>query len=297
MVNPKNIRVIVTGCGYKPLQREFCDHLSGLPTHSEIILNGIRCKLNIGAAIACTLSQNGYIVHMISKTEKSLLNLKQEFCSRFHCLPDTIEYSAFDLLDSDQVNNFVVDLPKDKPIYWVQSIGLSAGSYQVKDDNPYLPIEDIDAELIEAESRTLLRGTHLLAKKLVPLFRKQKETRVVIITSLSAIRSYDIGATHCASKAALDTYTEVLRLALSKEHIFVTTIRPGIVDTGMYDHPAVIAAVKHVGAEYGWSYTDNQIPLITPLAIGKLVREVLSSEAHITSINLVARGQWPHEGS
>lgn len=89
-----------------------------------------------------------------------------------------------------------------------------------------------------------------MMKKLLLRFRKQKESRVAIITSMSGIRGYSFGATHCTAKGAIDRYANSSMLGPYKDNIFVTTVRPGGVDTGMYDNTKVQEAVKMISDEY-----------------------------------------------
>lgn len=288
-------RIIVTGCGYKPLCHIFYDATSGEPSHDSIHVKGQEMKLNIGSAIAGVLAKNNAKAHMISTSQDKLLNLKQGL-DKIIGTEKLIEYSALDLLDEDQVRNFVQNLPGNKPVYWVHSIGLGAGSYHLKDDNPYLPLEQIPLDLIEQESRIVLRATHLMMRELLPRFKKQKETKIAIVTSMSAIRGYSYGGTHCAAKGAIDRYTNAAMLGLYKDNIYVTTIRPGAVDTGMYDNPIVQEAVKAAAAEYQCDWRKG-IRLAPPTSVGEAVNFIFTTPAHIPSLNLVAKGQFPHEGS
>ena len=287
-------RIVVTGCGYRPLKYTFYDVVTGETSHDAIFVDGREMKLNIGAAVAGVLAKSGATVHMVSTSEDKLDNIKQEFSG--HINPEQVEYSALDLLSEDAVKDFVVRLPKDKPFYWVQSVGLGAGSYKLKDDNPYLPLEEIPIELLEKESQTVLCATHLMMKEFLPRFREQDETRIALVSSMSAIRGYSYGGTHCAAKGAIDRYANAAMLALYKDNIFVTTVRPGGVDTGMYDNPVVQEAIKIVSDEYGGNYRMHQT-YAPPIEVGKLVKEIFTIGAHIPSVNFVARGQMPNEGS
>jgi NADP-dependent 3-hydroxy acid dehydrogenase YdfG len=288
-------RIIITGCGYKPLQHTFYDVVTGEPSHDSIIIDGQEMKLNIGSAVASVLARNGATVHMISTSESKLKNLQQAI-SQF-ASPDSIEYSALDLLSENEVQKFIQKLPKDQSLYWVQSVGLGAGSYKLKDDNPYLPLDKIDLGLIEAETITAIKATHLMMKELLPIFRKQLETRIALITSMSAIRGYSYGATHCAAKGAIDRYANATMLELYKNNIFITTIRPGGIDTGMYDNNTVQEAVKDVADEYQCDWRKKGIRLAPPTAVGEAINFVFTTSAHIPSLNLVAKGQFPNEGS
>ncbi len=290
----KGKRIIVTGCGYKPLSKVFTDIVTKEPSHDSIEIGGKEMKLNIGSAVAGILAKNGAIVHMVSTSADKLKNIKDSF-SEF-IKPDLIEYSALDLLNEKGVKGFVGKLPKDKPFYWVQSVGLGAGSYKLKDDNPYLPLEKIDLNLIEAETTTVVKATHIMMKALLPIFRKQKETRIAIITSMSAIRGYSIGGTHTTAKGAIDRYANSSMLALYKDNIFITTIRPGGVDTGMYDNPAVQEAIKVISDEYKGTWREK-ITLSPPISVGEAINFAFTTPSHIISINIVAKSQFPNDGS
>ncbi len=287
-------RIIITGCGYKPLSKVFTDIVTKEPSHDSIKIDDKEMKLNIGSAIAGVLARNGAIVHMVSTSPDKLQNIKNNFSKIIES--NLIEYSALDLLNEKKVKNFVDKLPKDKPLYWVQSVGLGAGSYKLKDDNPYLPLEKIDLDLIEAETLNVIKSTHIMMKNLLPIFRKQKETRIAIITSMSAIRGYSFGGTHTTAKGAIDRYANSSMLALYKDNIFVTTIRPGGVDTGMYDNQKVQEAINVVSDEYNGQYRKHQT-YAPPTTVGEAINYAFTTPSHIPSINLVAKGQFPNEGS
>jgi len=249
--------------------------------------------LNIGSATAGVLYRAGATVHMVSSSKNKLEDITREFGK---IRGGKLEFSALDLMDEKEVREFVQSLPKDKSIYWVQSVGLGAGSYKLKDDNPYLSLEEIPIELIKKETEAVLVPTHLMMKEFLPIFRKQKETRVALISSMSAVRGYSLGGTHCAAKAAISRYANASMIGLYKNNIFVTDIRPGAIDTGMYDFETVQTAAKSVSKEYDGNWL-NCLTLAPPTSVGQAIKFVFTTPAHIPSINLVAKGQFPHEGS
>ena len=75
----KGKRIIITGCGYKPLSKVFTDIVTKKPSHDSIIVDGKEMKLNIGSAIAGVLAKNGAIVHMVSTSSDKLKNIKNSF--------------------------------------------------------------------------------------------------------------------------------------------------------------------------------------------------------------------------
>jgi len=313
-------RVIVTGCWYKPIEHIFHDFVDGKPTHDEIGISTskftgridmedqykeilIEMKMNIGTAIAATLARNGAEVIMVSHNEKKIREIKSallEQLSKDIDIKDWVDFfhKSVDLLDEESVKNFVSKLPIDKPIYRVQSIWLWAGDYQLKNDNPYLPLEEIDVWLIQAETTTALKGTHLMMKEFLPIFKKQQESRIVIVSSMSAIRSYILWASHCSAKAAIDRYANTAMLELYKNKIRVSTVRPWTVDTGLYDNLETRKVLRNINKEYNGSWeTDDDITLMPPSAVWQVVNTILTSPAHIAEVNMISKSQPPHQGS
>ncbi|MFA6594164.1 MAG: SDR family oxidoreductase [Candidatus Buchananbacteria bacterium] len=286
----KNTRVLITGVGIKPAEFIFNDITTGKPTHTAIMADGKEYKANIGAAVAFECAKAGAIVHLVSRTEDKLKIVKNWIENE---IPDAIvEYSAIDLSNEEQLHRLADNILNDVPLYWVQSVGLGAGSFKVKDDNPYLLIEDIPQELIQAEL-SVLTNTVTLLQLLLPRFRKQKETRVCIISSMSAIRSVISGSMHMAAKGAISRFANAAMIELHDDNIFITDVRPGAVDTGMYDLKVVQDTVNMMAQKYG----KKQIYYAPPQSVGKAIVTVLSSEGHITSLNIVGKGQFPHNGS
>lgn len=301
-------RVLITGVGFKPVISQFKD-IARKPTHTPIYSDpNTECKANIGAAAALECAALGASVLMVARSEEKLAVVKKWVENEIdpsllrapgtHYAQVTVEHAAVDLSDFRSMERLVRSIPEDKPLYWVQSVGIGAGSVQLKDDNPYLRIDDITPELISAEL-SVLTNTIELMRLLLPRFRLQNETRICIVSSMSAIRSVIFGSMHNAAKAALSRFANAAMLELYKNRIFITDVRPGAIDTGLYDHSEVAATVTQIAASYGtdWSPAHGGLRLAPPTSVGKAIAGALSSEAHMTSINLVARGQWPHEGS
>jgi NAD(P)-dependent dehydrogenase (short-subunit alcohol dehydrogenase family) len=293
-------RIIVTGCGYAPRRRTFYNVVTKKHTHDPILIDGQEYKLNIGAATAIELALSGATVHMVSNSLEKLDNLKMHVDLLLEKQTSEngglVEYSAVDLLDEQHVETLVSNLREDKPLYWVHSLGLGAGNYRLVDDNPYLRIEDIPTDLFKQEF-SITEATHTMVRKLLPRLRKQSQTKIVIVTSMSAIRFYPYGAVHCAAKSALDAYAKVLDLELFNENIFVTKIRPGMVDTGMYDAQVVQDANIEIAKFFGMDITEAGIQLAPPSSVAKIIATILANDAHIPSINLIAMGQETTEGS
>lgn len=238
--------VLITGCGCKPIGHVF--EYEGKPTYNGITIDGKECKMNIGTAVAYYLSQKGIKVIMVSNMVENLEKIKRGLI-QLGCDEKLISYIAVDLLSDEGVENLIKELPENETIYWVQSLGMGGGTYKIPNDNIYLPFEEIEPRLIETEMN-IVSATHRIMLKIVPIFRKQikngQKAKISIITSMSGERGYHFGATHVAAKHALVGYIEGIRRELNDEGIEVYDIRPGGIDTGMYDNPHTMNAVEEI---------------------------------------------------
>jgi uncharacterized oxidoreductase len=70
-----------------------------------------------------------------------------------------------------------------------------------------------------------------LNEKLLPLLKKQSEAAIVNVSSIVAFVPGKLTATYSASKAALHSYTQALRVALTDTTVKVFELMPPLVDT------------------------------------------------------------------
>ena len=67
-------------------------------------------------------------------------------------------------------------------------------------------------------------------------------------------------------------------------------------DTGMYDSLEVQNAVHTISDEYQGQHRKHQT-YMPPISVAEAVLYAFTTRAHIPSINLVSKGQFPNEGS
>lgn len=280
------MQVIVTGVGYKLINNTVNDSVQN-------IFDNINVKPNIGACVVKELVSSGIDVFMISKTKTKLENIKESLTTT----ESNIELAEADLLNQDSVENVLNKLSNNKQIHLIHCAGLSAGSYALPDDNPYLSIEQTPVELPLLEYGVVVKSLLILVKLLLPKFNLQNDTRVVVVSSMSGIRSVPFGYSHAAAKGGLHQAVRSLALELNKRNIYVSEVMPGMVDTGMYDPTPVQESIIKMGQYFGYEYKKNEIPQMPPSEVAKAVKMCLLSDAHILTINMVSKGQWPNLSS
>lgn len=90
-----------------------------------------------------------------------------------------------------------------------------------------------DPDVWEQIFRLNLFSAFRLIREFVPDMVKNSRGDVVFISSVSSVRTYPYGGIYAASKAALDTLAETLRIEVQPA-VRTTVIRPGVVDTDFF---------------------------------------------------------------
>lgn len=93
-------------------------------------------------------------------------------------------------------------------------------------------VEDTPADDARAQFETNFFGAHRVARAVLPGMRARASGRLVLVSSLAAQVPLPYQALYAASKAALSSYAEALRMELSPFGIRVSCIEPGNFHTG-----------------------------------------------------------------
>jgi NAD(P)-dependent dehydrogenase (short-subunit alcohol dehydrogenase family) len=108
-----------------------------------------------------------------------------------------------------------------------------------------MPVEDFDLVLI-----VNTRGTFLCAQKALPLLRAgataDNPSRVVLLSSVAALRPKIVSGAYAASKAAVSQLCRVMAAEWAPSGVLVNALAPGTVDTPM------VAAVADPSASKGY---------------------------------------------
>ncbi len=103
-------------------------------------------------------------------------------------------------------------------------------------------IEDTTVEEARAQLETNFLGTHRLCRAVLPGMREQRSGRIVNIGSLAGLVSIPFQAFYCATKYAVEAYTEALRMEVRPFGIHVSLIEPGDFATGFTSKRRMVRA-------------------------------------------------------
>jgi NAD(P)-dependent dehydrogenase (short-subunit alcohol dehydrogenase family) len=121
----------------------------------------------------------------------------------------------------------------------VQSVLAKAGRLDVLINNAAYGLvgaaEETTLEEARSQMETNFFGVVRMVKACLPIMRRQKGGRILNISSLAGLTAIPFWPYYCASKFALEGFTEALRYEVRPWNIEVALIEPGDIASGMKD--------------------------------------------------------------
>jgi NAD(P)-dependent dehydrogenase (short-subunit alcohol dehydrogenase family) len=135
------------------------------------------------------------------------------------------------------------------------------------------PFEHMTREDFERAMQLHFWAPFKLISQIVPEMRTWGEGRIVNISSIGGKMAVPHLAPYSASKFALTGFSDALRAELARDHIYVTTVAPGMMRTG--SHVNARFKGKH-DREFAWFAASAGAPLISMNA-DRAARKILAA--------------------
>lgn len=174
----------------------------------------------IGRACAEKFAEAAYRVIITGRRAEKLAQLEAELINK----GTEVLVLIFDVRDRDAASLAIRNLPEEwKEIdVLVNNAGLALG-LEPEYEGDY---DDWDT-MIDTNIKGLLTMTRLI----VPGMMKRDRGQIINIGSVAGDAAYAGGNVYCATKAAVKTITDGLRIDVADSNIRVTNIKPGLVET------------------------------------------------------------------
>lgn len=186
-------------------------------TNNTILITG--GGSGIGFEIAKLFSENGNHVIITGRNGQRLEDAVKKM--------KNVDFIVADVTNEEDVHHLVAAMDKNYPM--LNIIINNAGRAIVYD----LSTENINGVDKSMEEMTINYFAVIrLTEKLLPLLKRQTESAIVNVSSIGAFVPSHVLPTYSASKAALHSYTQTLRITLDKStSVKVFELMPPLVDT------------------------------------------------------------------
>lgn len=174
----------------------------------------------IGEACARKFAEGGYDLILTARRAEKLAELGAEL----EADGTKVKTLTFDVRDAEAAETAVDSLEPEwrKIDVLINNAGLALGL-----DKEYEGDPDDWNTMIDTNIKGLLTMTRLI----VPGMVERNEGHVINIGSVAGDAAYAKGNVYCATKAAVKTITDGLRIDLAETAVRVTNLKPGLVET------------------------------------------------------------------
>lgn len=173
----------------------------------------------LGAALAKQYAAQGHTLGLLARRRDRLHELAASLPGRHYLY-------VVDVQDRDELHaaayNFIEQVGEVDVV--IACAGISAGTLTEEAD---------DFAVFKAIFETNVMATVSTFEPFVPQMIKRRAGTLVGITSVAGVRGLPGAGAYSASKSALTTYCESLRLELKPHNVGVVTIAPGYIRTEM----------------------------------------------------------------
>ena len=174
----------------------------------------------IGLSCARKFAENGDKLILTGRNEQRLEEIRKELTAK----GTKVLTLVFDVRDREKATEIIKNLPNEwKEIdVLVNNAGLALGL-----DPEYDGSFDDWETMIDTNIKGLLTMTRLI----VPGMVERNRGHVINVGSVAGDAAYANGNVYCATKSAVKTLSDGLRLDVASSDVRVTNLKPGLVET------------------------------------------------------------------
>ena len=197
----------------------------------------------IGLEFAKRLSNLGYDLILVARSEDKLTEIKKE-------LKGEVEIIPMDLSDEKNIYD-LYDKTKGKVDLLINNAGFGIfGKFTETDLNEELNLIDLN-----------VKAYHILTKLFLKDMVERDSGRILNVASSAAFEPGPLMSSYYASKSYVYNLTMAIyeELRRSKSHVKVSVLCPGPVNTGFNDRAKVKFSLKGLTPEYVVEYTISQM--------------------------------------
>lgn len=239
-----------------------------MPDLGPILITG--ASSGIGAATALRLARAGHVVYATARKPDTLADLATAGATT----------RALDVTDEASARSVVEEIVRDHGRIGALVNNAGYGAYGA--------IEDVDLSRVRTQFETNFFGVARLVQLCLPSMRTAGRGRIVNVSSMGGRLTFPFGGYYHASKYAVESLSDALRVEVAPFGIQVSIIEPGLITTHFGDTAGSAlssstpggspyqAATATVNAAMERSY-GNKLVTAGPDAVAKAIERALTA--------------------
>ncbi len=239
-----------------------------MPSEHVILITG--CSSGIGRATAIEAAARGHRVFATARNPETLRDLESR---------GQIRTLALDVTDAASIRDAVAAVLAEAG--HLDALVNNAGYGQ------YGAAEDVTAEEWRRQFDVNLFGAIEVARAVLPAMREKRRGTIVNVSSVAGKIAIPFAAPYCASKHALEAFSDALRVEVAPFRVRVAVIEAGPIETRFGDRArAGVARLLASPGPYSPFYrnaeramdTDFQAGKLPPEAVARVILKAIESE-------------------
>ena len=200
-----------------------------MPEEKVAVVSG--SSSGIGLLTAVELALNGYRVVATMRNLESRGRLEE--AAHKAGVRDRLDLRRLDITEFDSLPGAVEAIVHDdgRVDVLVNNAGFSVAGFA----------EDMTLDELRHQLETNFFGNVAMTKAVLPVMRAQKSGHIITVTSVAGRLGQPMLSAYCASKYALEGWSESLRIETHSLGIRVVLVEPGSYDTDIWTRNVVIA--------------------------------------------------------
>lgn len=195
-----------------------------------ILITG--CSSGIGAATVDVAASHGHTVLASAPHADLLTEIPDSAAAKY----------VIDVCDESTISEAVETIKRD---YGTIDILINNAGYCQAG-----PVELVSAEKVERQFKVNVFGPLAMIRHTAPLLRANGGGRIINVSSMVGLMSMPVMGIYCASKHAVEGFSDSLRMELKDFGIDVVLIEPGWINTNL-------GSVAADEADYSWRSDPN----------------------------------------
>jgi NAD(P)-dependent dehydrogenase (short-subunit alcohol dehydrogenase family) len=229
-----------------------------MPSERVILITG--CSSGIGRATAIEAAARGHRVFATARNPETLRDLESR--GRIRAL-------ALDVTDAASIRDAVASVLAEAG--QIDALVNNAGYGQ------YGAAEDVTAEEWRRQFDVNLFGAIEAARAVLPAMREKRRGTIVNVSSVAGKIAIPFAAPYCASKHALEAFSDALRVEVAPFGIRVAVIEAGPIETRFGNRArAGVARLISSPGPYSLRYRNAERAMDTDFQAGKLPPEAVA---------------------
>jgi NAD(P)-dependent dehydrogenase (short-subunit alcohol dehydrogenase family) len=148
-------------------------------------------------------------------------------------LKNRIEVRRLDVTEFDTIPGVVDAIVRDhgRIDVVINNAGFAVGGFA----------EDVKLEELRKQLETNFFGHVAMTKAVLPVMRAQRSGHVIMLSSILGVMGQPVVSSYCASKFALEGWTEAARIEMASLGVKLVLVEPGAFKTDIWDRNVMIS--------------------------------------------------------